>query len=140
MNRTLGLLSATLGFFGVALGALGAHGLKGLVRELPDAAERLSWWDTAARYHLVHALALGLTAVVAHHVTSKAPRVAAGLFVLGVVLFSGSLYLMGLTGLRALGALTPVGGFAQLGGWVALALSMRRLPTSNPQAPAAGTG
>jgi uncharacterized membrane protein YgdD (TMEM256/DUF423 family) len=128
MNRTLGLLSALSAFLGVALGALGAHGLKAMVRELPDAADRLGWWETAARYHLVHALALGLTAVVAHHVSTKGPRIAAGLFIAGIVIFSGSLYVMGLTGLRGLGALTPFGGFAQLGGWLVLAWSMRKLP------------
>jgi uncharacterized membrane protein YgdD (TMEM256/DUF423 family) len=128
MNRTLGLLCALLAFLGVALGALGAHGLKAMVRELPDAADRLGWWETGARYHLVHALGLGLTAVVAHHVSTKGPRIAAGLFLAGIVIFSGSLYVMGLTGLRGLGALTPVGGFAQLGGWLVLAWSMRKLP------------
>ncbi len=128
MNRTLGMISAALSFLGVGLGALGAHGLKALVRELPDAADRLGWWETGARYHLVHALALGLVAVVAQHVPGRGPRVAGALFVTGIVLFSGSLYVMGLTGVRALGAVTPIGGFAQLGGWLVLLVSMRRLP------------
>ncbi|MCA2979699.1 MAG: DUF423 domain-containing protein [Myxococcaceae bacterium] len=141
MNRTMALLSAWAAFFGVALGALGAHGLKALARDLPDAAERLAWWETGARYHLVHALALGLTAVVAHHAPSRGPRVAAGLFVAGIAVFSGSLYAMGLTGLRSLGALTPLGGFAQLGGWLALAWSMRQLsPPSPAPKPAPGEG
>ncbi|MCU0701578.1 MAG: DUF423 domain-containing protein [Myxococcaceae bacterium] len=130
MNRTVGLFSAVSAFLGVALGALGAHGLKALVRDLPDAADRLGWWETAARYHLVHALALGLVAVVAHHVPGRAPRLAAGLFIAGIIVFSGSLYVMGLTGLRGLGALTPIGGFAQLGGWLALAWAMRHLPAT----------
>jgi uncharacterized membrane protein YgdD (TMEM256/DUF423 family) len=130
MNRTVGMLSAAFAFFGVALGALGAHGLKSLVKDLPDAADRLGWWETAARYHLVHALALGLTAIVAHHVTTRGPRIAAGLFVAGILIFSGSLYVMGLTGIRGLGALTPFGGFAQLGGWLTLLWSMRQLPRS----------
>lgn len=128
MNRTLGMSSAAFAFLGVALGALGAHGLKAAVKDLPDAADRLGWWETAARYHLVHALALGLTAVVAHHVTSRGPRVAAGLFIAGIVIFSGSLYAMALTGVRGLGALTPLGGFAQLGGWLTLLWAMRQLP------------
>ena len=100
------------------------------MKELPDAADRLGWWETAARYHLVHALALGLTAIVAHHVTTRGPRIAAGLFVAGILIFSGSLYVMGLTGIRGLGALTPFGGFAQLGGWLTLLWSMRQLPRS----------
>jgi len=130
MNRTVGMLSAAFAFLGVALGALGAHGLKALVKELPDAADRMGWWETAARYHLVHALALGLTAIVAHQLTTRGPRVAAGLFIAGILIFSGSLYVMGLTGIRGLGALTPIGGFAQLGGWLTLFWSMRQLPRS----------
>ena len=129
MNRTVGMLSAAFAFLGVALGALGAHGLKAMVRDLPDATDRLAWWETAARYHLVHALALGLTAIVAHQVTTRGPRVAAGLFVAGILVFSGSLYVMALTGIRGLGALTPIGGFAQLGGWLVLVASMRHLPS-----------
>lgn len=129
MHRTIGMLSAGFAFLGVALGALGAHGLKASVEGLADAADRIRWWETAARYHLVHALALGLTAIVAHHVTTRAPRIAAGLFIAGIAVFSGSLYVMGLTGIRGLGAITPIGGFAQLGGWLVLLWSMRNLPT-----------
>lgn len=112
----------------MAFGAFGAHALKAAVRELPDAADRLAWWETASRYHLIHALALGLVAVVAHHVTTRTPRIAAALFVIGIVLFSGSLYVMALTGVRGLGAVTPLGGAAQLGGWLTLGWSLRSLP------------
>lgn len=119
-------MAAVLGFTGVALGALGAHGLKSSLDGLPDAAQRLGWWETAARYHLVHALAVGFAAIVAAHSPGRAARVAAALFVAGIAVFSGSLYVMGVTGLKALGALTPVGGFAQLGGWIALALAAWR--------------
>lgn len=118
--------AAVLGFTGVALGALGAHGLKRALEGLPDAAQRLAWWETAARYHLVHALAVGFAAVVAAHSTGRGARVAAALFVTGIALFSGSLYVMGATGLKGLAALTPVGGFAQLGGWLALAVTAWR--------------
>lgn len=103
MHRTIGMLSAGFAFLGVALGALGAHGLKASVEGLADAADRIRWWETAARYHLVHALALGLTAIVAHHVTTRAPRIAAGLFIAGIAVFSGSLYVMGLTGFAGSG-------------------------------------
>jgi uncharacterized membrane protein YgdD (TMEM256/DUF423 family) len=129
MNRTVGMMSAAFAFLGVALGAVGSHGLKHLVKDLPDAAERIGWWDTGARYHLVHALALGLTAIVAHQVSNRGPRVAAGLFVAGIFVFSGSLYVMGLTGFRGFGAVTPFGGFAQLAGWLVLMWSMRQLPS-----------
>jgi uncharacterized membrane protein YgdD (TMEM256/DUF423 family) len=128
MHRTIGMLSAASAFLGVALGALGAHGLEASVEGLADAADRLRWWETGARYHLVHALALGLAAIVAHHVPTRGPRVAAGLFLAGIAVFSGSLYAMGVTGVRGLGALTPFGGLAQLAGWLVLLWSMRRLP------------
>lgn len=127
--------AALLAFTGVALGALGAHGLKHAVEGLPDAAQRLGWWETAARYHLVHALAVGFASIVAAHSTGRGARLAAALFVAGIALFSGSLYVMGATGLKGLAALTPVGGFAQLGGWLALAFTAWRAggAKSNPQ-------
>lgn len=127
MDRRLTFLTGFLGFTGVALGALGAHGVKRALEGLPDEAQRLAWWDLAARYHLVHALAVGFAAVLAAHVVGRFPRWAAGLFTAGVLLFSGSLYAMALTGTRQLGRLTPLGGLAFLGGWVALALGARGL-------------
>jgi uncharacterized membrane protein YgdD (TMEM256/DUF423 family) len=127
MDRRLAFLTAVLGFTGVALGAFGAHGLKGALEGLPDAATRLAWWETAARYHLMHTLATGLVAVLSAHVTSRFPRLAAWLFAAGVVLFSGSLYLMAVTGMNGLGAVTPLGGLCFLGGWVAFGLGARGL-------------
>lgn len=107
------------GALGVAFGAFGAHSLPQLVSEdaLADAARR---WDLAARYHLVHAVALGL--VAAHPNPSS---VAGGLFIAGIVFFSGSLYTMALTGQGWLGAITPIGGLAWIAGWVVLALADR---------------
>ncbi|MFO0594610.1 MAG: DUF423 domain-containing protein [Myxococcaceae bacterium] len=127
MDRRLGQLCAFLGFSGVAVGAFGAHGLKSMLEGAADQAQRLQWWETGARYHLVHALAVGLVAVLASHVTSRFPTWAAGLFTLGTLLFSGSLYVMGFTGMRALGAVTPFGGLCFLAGWVALGLGARGL-------------
>src|SRR6185312_11690078 len=102
MDRSLLLLAAVLGFLGVALGAFGAHGLKKRLGGLPDGEQRLAWWQTGAQYHLVHALAVGLASVVAPR--AGAGTVAGGLFGVGIVLFSGSLYVMTLTGKRGLGA------------------------------------
>lgn len=102
------------GALGVALGAFGAHGLEGRI----DDPHLLEVWETAARYHLVHALALA--AVAAH---PRAPARAGWAFVLGIVLFSGSLYLMTLTGARWLGAITPLGGLSFIAGWLLLASS-----------------
>jgi len=127
MHRRLTFLTALLGFTGVALGAFGAHAVKGAVAGFEDAAQRLAWWETASRYHLIHALAVGFVAVLSAHVTSKFPNIAAGLFGLGITLFSGSLYVMAVTGEKGLAILTPIGGVAFLAGWVALALGARGL-------------
>jgi uncharacterized membrane protein YgdD (TMEM256/DUF423 family) len=115
--------SGVLGFLGVALGAFGAHGLRSRLEALPDFARRMEWWETGARYQLVHALAIGLVALLLARADSTATRVAGGAFALGVVLFSGSLYTMTLTGIRGLGAVTPFGGLAFLVGWGALVWS-----------------
>ncbi|MFZ5439016.1 MAG: DUF423 domain-containing protein [Myxococcota bacterium] len=126
MDRRLTFLTAFMGFTGVGFGAFGAHGLKRALEEAPDAAARLGWWETAARYHLVHALAIGLVAVVAGHVTSRFPAWAAGLFTVGTLLFSGSLYVMAATGTK-LGLVTPLGGVCYLAGWLALGFAARGL-------------
>jgi len=101
----------------VAAGAFGAHGLEGRL-----SAEALDWWHTAARYHAWHALGLFAVSWIAHW--SPRPRrvaLAAWCLCIGLVLFSGSLYLMALTGHRWLGAITPLGGTAWIVAWVVLA-------------------
>lgn len=104
----------------VALGAFGAHGLKNRV-----SAEMLSVWQTAVLYHLAHALGLLLVGLLAAHLPVKA---AGWTLFTGIVLFSGSLYLMVLTGSRPLGMITPLGGVAFLAGWLLLALTALKLP------------
>ncbi len=116
------LIAAVLGFSGVALGAFGAHGLKGAIANSIDAGERLGWWETAAKYHLVHALAVGLLAVAMDRL-GLVGTASASSFAIGVVLFSGSLYVMGATGTRALTLLTPLGGLFLLAGWALLVLA-----------------
>jgi len=107
---------------GVALGAFGAHGLRSIVTP-----ERLAVFETGVRYHVVHALAVIAAAWAAHAAPQAAgPRWAGALFVLGVLLFSGSLYLLVLTGVTTWGAVTPLGGLAFIAGWIALATT--RLP------------
>ena len=123
--RVFLLLAALSGFLAVALGAFGAHGLKSKLSALPDAADRLGWWHTGAQYHLAHALALGLVAVLAERRPGGALTVSGWAFLAGTVLFSGSLYLMTLTGVRGLGAVTPIGGLSFLIGWAALAWAAR---------------
>jgi uncharacterized membrane protein YgdD (TMEM256/DUF423 family) len=102
--------AGVFGVLGVALGAFGAHALKTVLTD-----QALSWWQTGVQYHVVHAVAL---LVVAYAPGRNA--LAAWTFGLGITLFSGSLYAMALTGVTALGMITPVGGVAFLVGWAAL--------------------
>jgi uncharacterized membrane protein YgdD (TMEM256/DUF423 family) len=126
MFRLFLALSALNGFLAVAFGAFGAHGLRSRLAGLADGPERLDWWRTAATYHLAHALALGLVAVLVGRSAGAALSVAGFAFLVGIALFSGSLYVMVLSGVRALGAVTPVGGLAFLVGWAALAWAALR--------------
>jgi uncharacterized membrane protein YgdD (TMEM256/DUF423 family) len=121
MTRIFFLLGALLGASGVAAGAFGAHALK--QRLSPD---MLAVFETGVRYQLYHALALLVVAWAAAHWTGSAARFAGWLFVAGVVLFSGSLYALALTGVRWLGAITPFGGIAFIAGWLLLAWAALR--------------
>ena len=115
----LGSISAGLA---VALGAFGAHSLK--ARLTPDL---LQTFETGVRYHLFHALALLAVAFALSRWSSTGLAAAAGwLFLAGTVLFSGSLYLLAVTGTKWLGAVTPLGGVAFIAGWVCLALTAGR--------------
>lgn len=131
MSRTFIIVSGLLGFSAVALGAFGAHGLRSRLDSLPDGAKRLDWWDTAAHYHLSHALALGLVAWLVHRGAGTSAIVAGWSFIAGVGLFSGSLYLMTVTGQTKLGAITPLGGLLFLVGWAAVAAAGWRLGAGN---------
>ncbi len=124
MHRTFLTLAAVLGCTAVGFGAFGAHGLTGRLQALPDGALRMEWWKTAALYHLTHALALALAAGLVGE--TRAGKFACVAFLCGVVLFSGSLYTMTLTGIRVLGAVTPLGGLALMLGWAALAVAAYR--------------
>jgi uncharacterized membrane protein YgdD (TMEM256/DUF423 family) len=111
--------AAGLGALGVALGAFGAHGLRDLVAE-----RDLATWGTAVLYHQLHALAL-LALALFGAATGRDVRLPATLFTLGIALFSGSLYLLVVSGARWLGAVTPLGGLCLIAGWLAL-LRLRR--------------
>ena len=115
------VIGAVAGFAGVLLGAFGAHGLQGRVGE-----EALAWWRTGVLYHLVHAPVLvGLGLLALHGV--RVGR-AGWAFLLGILVFSGTLYGMALGLPRFLGAVTPVGGVLLLVGWALLALDGRHSP------------
>jgi uncharacterized membrane protein YgdD (TMEM256/DUF423 family) len=118
MERTFLLAGAVAGFIGVAFGAFGAHGLRGRL-----SPEMLSVFETGVRYQMYHALALLLTAIVAGRADGRAVAAAGWLFVTGIALFSGSLYVLAVTGVTAFGAITPIGGVAFLAGWVCLAVA-----------------
>jgi uncharacterized membrane protein YgdD (TMEM256/DUF423 family) len=124
--KVLLLLGACNGFIGVALGAFGAHGLRKALGALPDGARRLEWWETASRYHLIHALFIVACALARERIPGVLPARAAWVAFAGILLFSGSLYAMTLTGVRALGAVTPVGGLFLLTAWLLLALAALR--------------
>jgi uncharacterized membrane protein YgdD (TMEM256/DUF423 family) len=117
------LVAAINGFVAVAAGAFGAHGLQGKLD-----AHAMSVFETGARYQMYHALAIGLAALAARNAAAASTaNVASAFFLAGIVLFSGSLYLLALTGTRALGFVTPFGGLAFLVGWAALAWSATKL-------------
>lgn len=116
-------VAAANGFLAVAAGAFGAHGLSGRLD-----ARALQVFETAARYHMYHALAIGLAAFLLGRVPARAARIAAALFLAGIVLFSGSLYLLAVTGLSRLGMVTPFGGVAFLAGWAALGVAALARP------------
>lgn len=128
MHRLWLAATAGMGFLGVALGALGGHAVKRAVEGLPDAAQRLAWWETGSKYHLIHALALGLVAALAPHVGGRRVHVAGGLWVTGTVLFSGSLYALTLTGDRLFARATPLGGLCFMAGWLVLGWAALALP------------
>ncbi len=114
--------AAVSGLVGVAAGAFGAHGLEGR-----SSAEELAAFETGARYQMYHALALFAVAWLADRQPDATSVMVAGwAFVAGTVLFSGSLYVLGLTGSRALVLLTPVGGLAFLVGWASLLVAALR--------------
>ncbi|MCL4847530.1 MAG: DUF423 domain-containing protein [Acidobacteria bacterium] len=122
MDRSLLVIACVLGGVGVALGAFGAHGLQ---HRVPP--ERLVTFEIGVRYHMYHALALLAVAWLAARWPGSSLVTTAGwLFVAGVVVFSGSLYALTLTGIRALGAITPIGGFAFIAGWTCLAVAAWR--------------
>jgi len=111
MSRTLAAGAALAGL-GVALGAFGAHALR-----MQLSAEALGWWQTGVQYQMWHALALFALGLAGRAGT----RLPAWLLGAGAAIFSGSLYLMALTGARWLGAVTPVGGLLMIAGWLLLA-------------------
>ncbi|HEX7030153.1 MAG TPA: DUF423 domain-containing protein [Gammaproteobacteria bacterium] len=122
--RSLLIAGAVAAAAGVMLGAFGAHALKDRLD-----AGMLAVWQTAVHYHLVHALGMVAIGFAALHWQQASLALAGWLLAAGIVLFSGSLYLLALTELRWLGAVTPLGGLAFIAGWLGLAWAASRLPS-----------
>lgn len=122
MLRGFLLLAALFGFTGVGLGAFAAHALKSKL-----SPEYLAVFQTGVHYQMLHALALLAVALLARQLPGRLLLAAGSLFALGIVLFSGSLYALTLSGINALGMITPLGGVAFLGGWLCLGVYAWRL-------------
>jgi len=112
MNKWLLFFAALFGFFAVAFGAFGAHVLRSRLH-----ADLLTTFETGVRYQMYHALAIPLAVWLSSPLSGW-------LFFSGILLFSGSLYLLALTGIRPIGILTPIGGLLFLVGWLTLAISV----------------
>lgn len=117
MERKFLVLGSLSGFLGVALGAFGAH----ILKERLDPV-LLTTFETAVKYQMYHSLALILVAILLKAGNSKWLVSSGWLFFAGIVIFSGSLYVLSLTGVKWFGAFTPFGGLAFLGGWVGLTM------------------
>ena len=118
MSQKFGYLGAALAGLSVAAGAFGAHSLKEII-----SVDMLVVFETAVRYQMYHALAL-LVVGMRQHVPVRGLGAAGWCFVAGIVLFSGSLYVVALTSIRWVGAITPLGGIAFLVGWTTLAWNL----------------
>jgi uncharacterized membrane protein YgdD (TMEM256/DUF423 family) len=118
MDKTFMFAGALLGGVGVAVGAFGAHGLRGRL-----SPEMLAVFETGVRYHMYHALALLATSAFLPRIDGRAVVIAGWSFITGIVLFSGSLYALALSGISTLGAITPLGGLAFIVGWISLAVA-----------------
>lgn len=117
MHKLFLLTGSISGMLSVAIGAFGAHALKATL----EANNRLETFETAVKYQFYHSLALLLLGVIMLHFQNKAFNVSGYGFIVGISIFSGSLYTLSLTGITKLGAITPLGGLAFIIGWIALA-------------------
>ncbi len=123
MDRLFFVLGAVSGFLSVALGAFGAHALRQRLQLPPDL---LRIWETGVQYQFMHAIALLVVGLAASRFANGPWQAAGWCFVAGTVVFSGSLYTLSLTGMRWLGAITPIGGVLFLVGWILLVVTALR--------------
>ena len=127
-DRYILVAGCILGGLGVALGAFGAHWLKGAVQqwglEPAEQINRLATWEVAVRYQMYHALALLVIGLLASRAVSRCLVWSACLFIIGTTIFSGCLYAFTLSGVKILGAIVPIGGTCLMAGWIVLAISV----------------
>ena len=129
-HRQILCAGATLGGLGVVLGAFGAHWLEGAVVDWglePDEQQRrLDTWEVAVRYQMYHALALLAVGLLAARQAGRGLAAVSWLFIVGVLIFSGCLYALVISGVKILGAIVPIGGTLMIAGWVVLAIACAR--------------
>ncbi|CAM3770806.1 DUF423 domain-containing protein [Alkalicoccus chagannorensis] len=114
------IIGGIMAFLFVAIGAFGAHALEARLEELG----RTATFETGVQYHMIHALAIVAVAILTQHLEASGLLYGAGwAFTIGIIIFSGSLYVLSLTGIGILGAITPIGGLAFLTGWVLLVIA-----------------
>ena len=121
MDRFFFTAGSIMAFLAVALGAFAAHGLKSRL-----SADMLTIFEVGVRYHMYHALALLAVAWASSRWPESSAQFAGWSFIIGIIIFSGSLYILSITGMRWLGAITPIGGVAFLLGWLILAWTVWR--------------
>lgn len=122
MQKIILLIASVSGAISVMLGAFGAHALKATL----EASGRLETYETAVKYQFYHTIALLLIGVLMTRLDSRSLDYAAIAMIVGIVIFSGSLYILCMTGIKWLGAVTPIGGVAMIVGWVLLFLAVYR--------------
>ncbi|EJP02654.1 DUF423 domain-containing protein [Leptospira interrogans] len=120
-QKTILVFTSLFGFLGVALGAFGAHGLKSIL-----SPEMLAIYETGNRYHLIHTIPPLILALTGHLNNNGLVWISSILFLAGILIFSGSLYILSVTGIKILGAITPIGGVSFLIAWASLGFSVIR--------------
>lgn len=121
-QRTILITGGVLAGMAVAIGAFGAHGLK----EILTANQRAETFELAVKYQFYHSFALLITGLLMNFYGDRKLRLAGVFFLIGIILFSGSLYILSLTGITKLGAVTPLGGVGFIVGWVLLVLGVAK--------------
>ena len=120
MQKVFLIVSGISGALSVAIGAFGAHGLKAFL----EANNRLETFETAVKYQFYHTFALMFVGLLMSQFATKSLQLAGGFFIIGILIFSGSLYLLCAIGIKWLGAITPIGGLFFIAGWLMLAFAL----------------